>query len=116
MFKRLLEMIRGSRAADVEEKRLMELIKTEKDPIQLREYQKQYDELGFMRIVVCKECGDWRSDLEWRGKENETREAAKKRKERLNCQRCSSNKVAYPQKVPMGIIIKLALRFVIKGY
>jgi hypothetical protein len=116
MFKRLLEMIRGSWKADIEEVRLRKLIEVEKDPPLLREYKRQYDELGFMEIVVCEKCGDWRSDLEWRGQENETKKERKLRQSKLNCRRCSSNKVMYPQKIPIWIVIKMALRFVAKGY
>ena len=116
MFKRLLEMIRGSREADKQEKRLKGLLATEKDPVKLKELKRKYATLGFMEIVVCEKCGDWRSDLEWRGQENETKEEMKERKTRLNCRRCSSNQVTYPRVIPIWIVIKLSLRFLTKGY
>lgn len=116
MIRRILEMIKGSIAADRRGEELKELIKVQQDPGKKVLLEAEYENLGFMRIVICKDCFNYRSDLEWRGKKNETKQEAKLRQERANCRRCGSNKVGYPPKVPLRVILRLTLRFVIKGY
>ena len=104
MLKRIIRMIKGSIEASRREKELKVLLAGEKDETKLRGLKNELSELGFMGVMVCKQCNSYRSDLEWREKKI------------LNCQKCGSNKITYPPKIPQMVILRLALRFVIKGY
>ena len=104
MIRRIIEMFRVSREQDQRKFLIEEALKTEKEPTRIKLLENELNNVGFMLIVTCEQCNNYRSDLEWRGKKI------------TKCQRCGAVKVTYPEKIPKLAIIKLVLRYAIKGY
>jgi len=104
MIRRILELYRGSKAEDLRLELIQEALKMEKNPIKIKLLEKELDNVGFMLIGTCEQCNNFRSDLEWRGKKI------------TKCKRCGSNKLTYPPKIPKLAVVKLVVRYVVKGY
>jgi hypothetical protein len=106
MIKRIKFLIEQSRKADKRKMEIEKLLETEKDAEKIFRLQNEYENLGAIGIYICKICNIYRSDLEWRVK---GQKGAK-------CSRCGSNKIMSPPQIPVMAIIKLVIRFLIKGF
>lgn len=106
IFRRILWIYRENKRTTKRYLKIQHLLSTETDDKKRLELEFELESCGVMRIMVCRQCSSYRSDLEYK----------EKGKEGANCKRCGSNKISYPQKIPKLQIIRLLIRYIISGY
>ena len=106
ILERIIWIYKENKQTDKRFLEIQKLLKTETDKKKRFELENEIENLGVIRVMVCSQCSNYRSDLEYK----------EKGKEGINCKRCGSNKITYPPITPKLVVLRLLIRYIIKGY